>query len=189
MGKSEGKAGKSFPKTPIGRVSFASVFKPTAMSDDQEKKYSVTLLFPEGTDLKEMKKLAEQTAVEKWGPKAKSMNLRSPFRDGGEKDHLDGYEEGITFIRFSGKNRPHVVDQQKNPIDPDSGEFYSGCYAHLTYTCYAYDQKGNRGVSFGLVNVQKVKDGEPFGAGQSDPDSDFDEVSDEDAEDLDEAMS
>jgi hypothetical protein len=28
---------------------------------------------------------------------------------------------------------------------------------------YAYDQAGNKGVSFGLLHIQKVKDGESFG--------------------------
>lgn len=176
---------KKMPCTPTGRVSFPAVFVPNAMKDDdgnegKDKKFNVTLLFPPGTDLTEMKKAAEAAAFEKWGEKARSMRLRTPFRDGGEKEHLEGYEAGMTFVRFSTKSRPHVVDQQKRAIEAESGAFYAGCHARVTYTVFAYSKKGNSGVSFGLVNVQKVRDDEPFSGCSSDPDDDFEEVADDD---------
>ena len=37
---------------------------------------------------------------------------------------------------------------------------------------FAYDQKGNRGISFGLGNIQKVKDDKPFG-NRTKPQDDF----------------
>lgn len=165
-----------FPLSPIGRVSFPSVFEPTAMSEGQDKKYSVTLLFPKGTDLKALKELAKKTASEKW-PKGLPANFRTPFRDGGEKEQLDGYEEGVTFVKFSGKYKPEVIDQKKQPIGAD--DFYAGCWGRLTYTCYAYDNSGNKGVAFGLVNIQKAKDDEPFGLGSSSADEDFEELEDD----------
>ena len=42
---------------------------------------------------------------------------------------------------------------------------------------FTYDTKGNKGVSFGLNNVQKVKDDEPLG-NFSRAEDDFDEVED-----------
>lgn len=185
---------KTFPRTPKGRVSFASVFKATAMDDKQAKKYSVVLLFPKGADLLEMKKAAMDVAKEKWPQKMPSTSdpvkfwdevkakgkFKTPFRDGAEKDHLEGYEEGITFVRFSSKQKPRVVDAKRNDVEEE--EFYSGCWAHLTYTCYSYSESGNQGVAFGLVNLQKVKDDEPFGGGSSDPEDDFEEVDEDDDE-------
>ncbi len=46
-------------------------------------------------------------------------------------------------------------------IDPT--DYYAGCWSIASVNAYAYDTKGNRGVSFGLVNLQKVGDGDPLG--------------------------
>ena len=42
--------------------------------------------------------------------------------------------------------------------DPD--EVYCGCKVRATLSVFAYDKAGNRGISFGLNNVQKLGDGE-----------------------------
>lgn len=173
---------RKLPLSPVGRVSFHSVFQPTAMEEGQEKKYGISLLFPKkltGDQLalfKAMKDEANRVCKEKFdcelGGKYKGKPIRSPFRDGAEKDHLDGYDESIFFLRFSGRAKPHVVGPDKSPI---TDEFYNGCYARVSYTVYAYT-KGTPGVAFGLVNVQKTADGDSFGLGRSDPDDDFDTV-------------
>jgi len=189
----------SAPLSPIGRVSFDAVYQPDAMEEGQEKKYGITLLIPKQLDdpaqkalLKQMWTKANSLAVEKFGvglgEKDKTGKvIKSPFRDGSEKDHLDGYDDTIRFVRFSGRIKPNVVDQRKQPIPENSG-FYAGCYAHVTYTVYAY-QKVNKGIGFGLCNVQKVADGEPFGAAMTDPDDDFDEVPTSGMEDVDQMLS
>ena len=51
--------------------------------------------------------------------------------------------------------------------------FYAGCYARAAITAFGYDRKGNKGVSFSLMHIQKVKDGEPFGADRGKPDDFF----------------
>ena len=50
----------------------------------------------------------------------------------------------------------------KHPITQQD-EIYGGCYCKAQLNAYAYEQAGNRGISFGLLHLQKVKDGEPFG--------------------------
>lgn len=157
--------------TPVGRVSFPNLYKAQSINGS-DPKYDLTLLFDKATDLSVLKEAAEQAAKDKWGDKI-PKNLRSPFRDGGEKD-LDGYD-GKTFVRFSSKQRPGVVDAKKEPIEEDSGRVYAGMFARVSFTVYAYDTQGNKGVSFGLNNVQKIGDGEPFGT-RSNPDDDFDEI-------------
>lgn len=177
---------QKLPKTPIGRVSFHSVFEPTAMEEGQEKKYGVTLLFGKKMSAdqvalyKAMKAKAEALCQEKFGcgldGKYKGKAIKSPFRNGSEKEHLDGYDDSIIFVRFSGRNRPGVKGPSMETITEKDGQlFYNGCFAHLTYTVYAYS-KVNHGIAFGLVNIQKVANGEPFGAGVSDPDDDFEAV-------------
>ena len=161
--------------TPEFRASFPSVVKPTSFSEAQEKKYEVTALFPVGTDLAPLMALAKQAAVDKWGDKIPT-GLRSPFRDGSEKPDLDGYEPGVTFIKMTTKQRPGLVDAQVQPII-EEGEFYGGCYARATVTAFAYDQAGNRGVSFGLQNLQKTRDGDPF-SGRAKAEDDFEAITD-----------
>jgi hypothetical protein len=163
--------------TPKFRVSWPKVFKPELNKLSGKTEYSITALFPKGTDLSAMKKAAENAIIEKWGAdKIKwPKTLKSPFRDQGEKE-VDGslpagYEKGAIFINLKSKNKPGVVDQNVQAI-LDEADFYAGCYAIASVNAYAYDQAGNRGVSFGLNNIQKVADGEPL-SGRSKPENDF----------------
>lgn len=161
--------------TPEFRASFVHVFRPQdPFQAGGDPKYGLTMLFPKGADLSKVKAAAKAAIVEKWGPdKSKwPSNLRLPFRDQGEKaDKFDGYEEGAIFINATSKMKPGLVDAQVNDII-DETEFYSGCYARATIRAFAYDTKGNRGVGFGLQNVQKLRDGDPLG-GRTRPEDDF----------------
>lgn len=163
--------------TPEFRVSFPNVFrtaKPMAGATG-DPKYGITALFKPGEDLSGLKAAAEEAIVEKWGAdKSKwPKNLRSPFRDQGEKE-FDGYVEGAIFINATSKQRPGLVDANMNDII-DESEFYAGCYARASINAFAYDTAGNRGVAFGLNNVQKLRDGEPLG-GRTRPEDDFEPV-------------
>lgn len=157
--------------TPKFRVSFPAVFVPRAAMDGAEPKYSVVMLFPKDTDLSRLKAIAKQAVTEKWGDKV-PKDLRSPFRDGDEKE-LDGYA-GQIFITASSKMKPGLVNGQREAII-EASEFYAGCYARATVNAYAYDRNGNKGVAFGLQNLQKLEEGEPF-SGRTKPEDDFDAV-------------
>ena len=158
--------------TPEFRVSFPSVFEARAFSEAQTKKFELTALFPVATDISALKALAVKVATEKWGEKMPTT-LRSPFRDGSEKPDLEGYE-GHVFVKMTSLQRPGVVDQNVQPII-EQGDFYGGCYARATVTAFAYDKAGNKGVSFGLQNVQKLRDGDAF-SGRGKPEDDFEAV-------------
>lgn len=162
--------------TPKFRVSFPQVFEPKAYQG-QDPKYSLTMLFGEDADLGKLKAAAKAAVVEKYGDKV-PKNFKTPFRKGEEKDHLDGYEEGITFVRATSTVEPEVVDRGKEPLTSQR-DFYAGCYARAIVVPFCYDTAGNKGVSFGLRSVQKIADGAPFGAGGSLVDE-FDELPDED---------
>jgi len=174
MAKGEKVAGKNL-MTPEFRVSFPAVFQARAAVAGQEPKFSLGMLWPKTADLSELKAAIRAAATIKWGvdPAKWPKNLRSPLRDGAEKDY-DGYGPGVVFASASSKMRPGVVDQDVKPIIEPS-EFYGGCYARATISVYAYDIAGNRGVAFGLRNVQKIRDGEAF-SGATKPEEDFDVI-------------
>jgi hypothetical protein len=164
--------------TPKFRVSFPNVFRPgKSMQVGAEPKYSITMLFEKGADLTPLKQAAHNAVVEKWGTDQTKWpkNLRNPFRDQGEKE-FPGYEAGAIFISASSKQKPGLVDAKVQDIIEEH-QFYPGCYARATVRAFAYDQAGNRGVSFGLQNIQKLADGEPLG-GRTNPSQDFEAVSD-----------
>jgi len=157
--------------TPEFRVSFPAVFEPVAFQGGQPK-YSVTMLFPKGTNLDTLKALAKAAVQAKWpDPNKRPKSLQHPFRDGDkDKPDLDGYA-GHIFVKATSKMRPGVIDSSMSDIITPE-DFYAGCYAKASITAYAYDTAGNRGVAFGLQNLMKTRDGEPF-SGRSSAQEDF----------------
>ncbi len=159
------------------RVSFAHVFAPQTAFDGQEPKYSIVMLFPKKADMKALREMLVTAAKAKWGDKI-PKGLRNPIRDGDEKE-LDGYEDHW-FISATSKMKPGLVGPDLQPIiSPE--DFYSGCYARATVTAFAYDKAGNKGVAFGLQNIQKLREGEPF-SGRTKPEADFDATASENAD-------
>lgn len=188
MSKDKKPANPKKAMTPRFRVSFPALFEAKGMENDpsSKPKYGVTMLFPKSTDLSKLKKAhdaALEEGIEKLWKGKKPKNLRSPFRDGDtEEDYCekDGFP-GHIFVRASSLDKPGVVDADTDRIS-DPAEVYAGCYARATVVAYAYDVAGNRGVAFGLQNVQKLKDGEAF-SGRMKAEDEFDAYEDEDLDD------
>jgi hypothetical protein len=96
-----------------------------------------------------------------WGPgksqdKAFVALLRSPFRKCSEKADRAGYKEmanGGVFIKPWSKQRPGVVDANVQPIMVP-GDVWAGQRARASVNAFAYEMSGNKGISFGLNNVQ-----------------------------------
>lgn len=173
--------------TPKFRVSFPALFEASAMDENSKAKYGVTMLFPKDTDLSKIEAAhdaALQEGITKLWKGKKPKNLRTPFRDGDEEEDYaekDGYADHI-FVRASSLQKPGVIDKDKDKIS-DPMEVYAGCYARATIVAYAYDVAGNRGVAFGLQNLQKLKDGDAF-SGRMQAQDEFDEWEDEDEDDF-----
>lgn len=176
--------------TPKFRVSFASLFQMKTFRNpngsETEPQYELTMLFDKRTDLKTLKRCVEHATIDKWGADKNKWprNLRSPFRDGDEKDY-DGYENTI-YVKATSKKPVGLVDERRERIlseDKESGGFYNGCYARAQVFACAYDVSGNKGIKFVVFNVQKIADGEEFSGRQKAEDV-FDAV-DDDADDRD----
>ncbi|TPG74006.1 DUF2815 family protein [Brevibacillus laterosporus] len=169
------------------RFSYAHLFKPTAIDDNQEPKYSVCLLIPK-SDKETLRKIkaavdaAKQAGASTWGGKIPA-NLKTPLRDGDEERPDQPEYAGHYFINANSKQKPGIVDKNRDEI-LDSTEVYSGCYGRASINFYAYNTAGNKGIACGLNNVQKLADGDFLG-GRSRAEDDFDAVEDDEENFLD----
>lgn len=151
---------------------------------DEDGVYRTSLLIPKKD--KALVALIEEAIEEakeygkgaKWGGKI-PRNLKIAFRDGDEDTDVDKYpeNEGHYILNARSKKKVGLVDADRVPIlDPD--EIYSGCWAYVSVTSFAYDNE-SKGVSFFLNNIMKARDDESFGAASATPDEDFADVEDD----------
>ena len=151
---------------------------------DEENVYRTSILVPKKD--KVMVALIEEAIEEakdygktsKWGGKI-PKNLKIAFRDGDDDTDTDKYpeNEGHYILNARSKKRVGLVDTDRQPI-LEASEIYSGCWAYVSFTSFAYDNE-SKGVSFFLNNIMKARDDESFGAGVSSPDEDFADVEDD----------
>ena len=100
------------------------------------------------------------------------------MRDGDLERPDDEAYKGHWFINANAKNKPGIVDANREEII-DHSEVYSGVYGRASINFYAFNVQGNRGIACGLNNLQKIRDGEPLG-GQLSAADDFAEESEDD---------
>lgn len=173
--------------TPNFRACYISVFRATAQKNPDgtmgKAKFSIRAAFPPTTDLKALKAEAAQAAKDKWGANM-PKTLRSPFRLNEELDNpVVGIGDDWIIMTFSANEdqRPGIVDAKLQDIIDDS-QVYSGAWYRAQVRAFAYDNAGNKGVSFGLQNVQKVRDDDPLGGGRTPANKAFEAVEDTQAE-------
>lgn len=151
--------------TPEATLSYPALFEPKEGMNGGEPKYSAVLVFPKGTDLTLLRKAAEEAGREKFGAKysdlVKTGKLKSPFRDDVEGTT---YPEGSIRITARDKTKPGIVSRYAGPDGKpkaitDPAEMYPGCKCRGSVRPFAYEVNGNKGVSFGLGNIQKLGEG------------------------------
>ena len=174
--------------SPPGVVLYENLFELKDYEGDGRFRYSVVIGWPKAEAkilLADMVKHAEAAAASKW-PDAIPKPFLWPFRDGDNTDREE--KHGLTYVRFASKNEPKVVGPVAGADGTlpklGKGAVYSGCEGRVSYDAYPWDKK-SKGVSFGLVNFQFLRDGEPIGGGgsSSNPDDDFDSVEPDDLPD------
>lgn len=152
--------------TPEAILSYPQLFEARSV-DGSKAKFSCALVFLEGTDLKALKDAVTAVGVAKYGADkfadmVKRNALKLPFRKGEEKS----YPDGSIFINVRSDQQPGVVDRVADPktgkprVITDEREIYAGCRVRASINAYCYDTSGNKGITFGLNNVQKLGDGE-----------------------------
>ena len=164
------------------RLSYANVWEPKSINGGAEK-YSVSLIIPK-SDTKTIAAInaAVDAAIEEGiskfgGKKPNKAAIKLPLRDGDVERDDEAYQN-CYFVNANSTTAPQLVDQQVNPIF-DRSEVYSGVYARVSLSFYAFNSNGNKGVACGLGNIQKVKDGEPLG-GRTNAADDFGTLADDD---------
>lgn len=186
--------------TPEAILSFPNLFEPRAMGGG-DPKYSCALIFPEGTDLTDLKKAAAAALKEKFGGKAKAIRKTGywPFRDDPDDVAQKGYPEGCTFINVRTTRKPGLVSIVPDPetgkpmplTDPE--KWYPGAVVRASIEAYGFDTEGNRGVTFGLGNLQWIRDGDRLDGRsaaqdefEADPDAvaDLSDLTDDDVDDV-----
>ena len=164
------------------RLSYFHGWEPVSINGGAEK-YSVSVLIPkDDTETINAINAAVDAAIEEGiakfgGKKPNKAAIKLPLRDGDEERDDEAYK-GCYFVNANSTTAPQIVDQQVNPII-DRNEVYSGVYARVSISFYAFNSNGNKGVACGLGNIQKVKDGEPLG-GRTNAADDFGTLADDD---------
>lgn len=157
------------------RLSYVHLFKPYARPG-QEPKYSTTILIPKSdVATKQRIDAAIQAAIEagvnsKWNG-VRPPQIAIPIHDGDGPRPSDGMPfgkecKGHWVMAASSNRQQAVVDLNLNPI-LDQTAVYSGMYARVNVTFFAYNSNGKKGIGCGLGPVQKLEDGEPLGGGIS----------------------
>lgn len=155
------------------RLSYANIWEARQSMEGDKMQYSCCLLIPK-TDTatiqriqKLMAKIESEAVASKWGGKKPASYAHPLLRDG-DTDPTKGGDSnyaGCYFInaKANADHPPKVIDARCNPV-MDREEVYSGCYANVKVSIYAYNNpKGGKGLSAGLVAVQKTKDGARLG--------------------------
>lgn len=172
---------------PKGTATFVKLFKAEhpklagKVQADKPKQFSLMVVYPDSSALKDLKSTCLRAALAKFGDTddtkdlIKKGKIRMPWKKSGEEDESyierygEPFVEGSCYIsatRLEERGMPNIVDMKgKRVIDQD--KFYSGCEAHISVYCHAYNTNGNKGVTLYLNNVLKAADGKKLGGAVS----------------------
>lgn len=193
--------------TPEAVLSYPAILSPRPLSAKEAAagktpKYGCALVFLKGADTAPLKKAAIATAKQKWGDKlagaklvtleteygplnflrSDEITIRLPWRDAAPDVAKKGYPEGSLFLNANTIRRPQVVtlipDAEGKPSKlEDESKIVPGAIVRASLDPYAYGESGNYGVTFGLGNVQFIRDGDASVIGASSGPAAVDEFS------------
>ena len=188
------------------RLSYLALFE-RGTYKGKDTGYRASFIISKDVDISDLEAAAHNAAIEKWcsdtskwpSKKIKSKKtgkiinkclVEMPFKDGDiDKPDKEEYENSIFITATNKKNQPGVVGPKKiKGVLPDLGpsEIKAGDYVRASLIAFAYGDDGdaNYGVSFALMNVQKLKTGEGFGGGRNAADEFEESEYEDDADDM-----
>ena len=176
------------------RLSYEHIFTPSAFSENDEPKYSATLIVPKDhADVKALRTVLFEAGQEKFPsafmgaawPKGYTCALKDGDKDTDSEGVLLSEKnpeyEGCYVIRADSTRRPLTIGRRKEAVVAEDDIIYSGCYVNISMSAAGYEYgKLKKGVKCYLNGVQFVRDGERFGV---DAANDFDTLDDADEDD------
>ncbi|MBE5927304.1 MAG: DUF2815 family protein [Lachnospiraceae bacterium] len=147
------------------RFAYINCWRPSVQYGGIQK-YSVSALISK-EDIDTINKIEEviehvkEQSVQKWGGRIPA-NIRLPLHDGDVEKPDNPIFQNCYYLNAKSKDAPQVVDRNVHPITNQT-EIYSGCYGNISITLYGYNFSGTKGIAAWLGNIQKIRDGEPFG--------------------------
>jgi hypothetical protein len=185
--------------TPEAVLSYPNLLKAQQANGQGKAKFSATFVFPGGRETtKALAQAAVAAARDKWGAKADDMIKSGEINiyggkgasirtDAAAKKYTgDRFPEGTVFVNARSDNRPGLVFAHKDPVtgkaatvaeDEIVESFYAGSRVRASLTAFAYDNSGNKGVAFGLNNIQLIGAG-PRLDSRTKAEDDFEALSD-----------
>jgi len=168
------------------RLAGHSLYTPSAFQDNQQVKFSATVLFEKKSkQAKAIKALLEQVAKDKWGAQSTTI-LKQLFagdkmclHDGAIKADKDGYDDTLNYLNATSKSRPGLFNRTREPVTEADGVIYSGCYVNFIIELWAQDNQYGKRINAELKGVQFVGDGERLGGASPASAEDFPELEDE----------
>lgn len=172
------------------RLSYTYLAEPQYDEEKDEHSFATQILVQctDKANLNKIKKAMQAAAIKKFGPEKAPKVLKSPkcwnpLRNP-EDEESESFErpeyKGVMFLKAktnAKKGRPGCILKNKRKLteaDEIAEHIYSGCYAHVSITCFAFDTAGNKGIAFSLNNVLKHADAERLD-GSVDAEDDFDD--------------
>jgi hypothetical protein len=169
--------------TPTATLSFPHLAEAQKGRKATDKsKYSCALVYAPGTDLSALKAAELAAAEKKYPGKGEEYlrigRLKSAFRTDAE---AKGYPAGSIYQNVRTEQQPGLVyahagpdgKPEKVPQDKIRDVFYPGAQVRASISFFPYDNEGNRGVSAGLNNIQKVAEGTRLAGSRQAAEDDF----------------
>ena len=171
------------------RLGYPKLWRAESIKNDNESKprFGCQLYLPKA-NVKERKALEAEierlTAAKFKGVKVKKADLF--IKDGDDPEISDENTAGCWIVsanRAESQGRPQVVDRGRNPLTPDDGKPYAGCYVNALISVFV--PANWKKICASLEVVQFVKDGEPFGAPRVDVAEVMPDLADDESDGLD----
>ncbi len=160
------------------RFSFCHVCSPRKNEFNGKDEFSTQILIAKSdtATVAAIKAAAKAALLAKFGDKIPAK-ARNPMRDGDTETKADGSELSAEyrdhyFMTVKSSKRPGIIDAQGVEL-LGSDDVASGDHGRVSLNSYAYDTAGNKGVAFGLNNVQLTKKGDSLGGARPSAFADF----------------
>jgi hypothetical protein len=137
------------------KLSFPKVFEHGSFGGESTGKYEATFLLPK-SDTATYKKV--MSAIEEVKGKTKIPSDKLAIKDGDELD--DDITAGYWVIKTANKNRPTLLDRQKNPVTKEDNEvdpmFFGGATVNASISFWKQDNNYGKRVNGNLAGIQYV---------------------------------